>query len=137
MSYDNDHNAGIDLSDVTGCKLELQRVSNAVAELTQEKVALLVELEDLEEKWELIHAAAFNAVTAEKGATAKQINSLALEAISRNEKTAQLRKDVRLVRAKIENLSQRLDALDARGRLAGSAVKAGEQEARYAGYGGG
>lgn len=136
---------GISLDTPFLCRQELQRVANGTASLAVDKTRALealdealTALEDLEEKWELVEAAAFNAVEAEKGTTATQIKARAVEAISRNEKTAQLRLDLRAQRAEIEQrerevkrISARLDALEARGSYAQSAIKAHDQEARY------
>lgn len=137
MSAHETENVGISLSDPISCRLELQRVANGLASLTQEHTQLLEELEVLEEQYELYEATAFNAIkSVDKGYTATQIKALALEAIAGKEETAELRKSVRAKRALLVALDRRLRSLEKRGGFAQSALKDHDSEVRNAGYGG-
>lgn len=127
---------GIKLDNDAVCREELQRVSNAISSLTQAHTELLEDLERAEEEWELVEAAAFNGVkSVDKGLTATQIKSLALEAISMKEETAALRKTVRARRAALVGIERQLRSYEKRMGAAQSALRSHAAESAAAGYG--
>lgn len=125
----------IRLDNPISCREELERVANGIAVLTQEHTSLIEDLERAEEQYELVEAAAFNGVkSADKGLTATQVKSLALEAIAKKEETAALRKTVRAQRAVLVAIERRLRSLEKRLGAAQSSLKSHDSEAVSAGY---
>lgn len=138
MSAHETENVGIHLDSPISCREELQRVANGIASLTVDHTKLLEEGAELEDQWELVEAAAFNGVrTTDKGLTATQVKSLAVEAISMSESANGLRKRLRIHRAALEANDRRLRSLEKRLMAAMSALKDHQGEAMSAGYAGG
>lgn len=120
---------GIRLGTLPDCRAELERVSNNFSALTAEFTSKRQRKAEIEQVLGLVRATTLIGV---EGANKEEREAKVVAALAENEETKELVAEEAQLEAELEILKQRFKNLEARGRHAQSAIKAHEQEARFA-----
>lgn len=139
LPYDSEHDVGIRLDTEEGCAAELQRVSNNMAELTQQYTETVEEQRDVGALFRSVKAIVSKTIRdgTEAKLTAAEVDARFTDAIDADETFSAIRDKHDELEASEKTLDRRLRTLEKRESGAQSALNKHQNDNRRAAYGNG